>query len=148
MWMLSVLLQCVYLLLFQIIWSQQQFELKRFKRDFTPTINNTKVANKKPALRFPDPLFIDQWYLVSILWITFNKCLCLVVVRNKKLFLDNSWTTLCLLSIQSVILFNIEVLMTLLIINGIMNDRNMIINKSKELHSFSAEYVLVVSIII
>jgi len=53
------------LLCFQIIWSQQQYELKRFKRDFVPTRNVTKHISSKPVLRFPDPLFVDQWYLVS-----------------------------------------------------------------------------------
>lgn len=52
--------------MFQIIWSQQQYELKRFKRDFSPTHNVSKSFTKKPVLRFPDPLFVDQWYLVSI----------------------------------------------------------------------------------
>lgn len=55
----------MYLLCFQILWSQQQYELKRFKRDFVPTGNVTKHISKKPILRFPDPLFADQWYLVS-----------------------------------------------------------------------------------
>ncbi|XP_027840816.2 uncharacterized protein LOC114122374 isoform X2 [Aphis gossypii] len=47
----------------QIVWSQQQYELKRFKRDFAPTRNVTKHISSKPVLRFPDPLFVDQWYL-------------------------------------------------------------------------------------
>lgn len=51
--------------LFQIIWSQQQYELRRFKRDYVPDRNVSKHNNKKPVLRFPDPLFADQWYLVS-----------------------------------------------------------------------------------
>jgi len=55
----------MYLICFQIIWSQQQYELKRFKRDFVPTQNVTKHITTKPLLRFPDPLFVDQWYLVS-----------------------------------------------------------------------------------
>ncbi|VVC36833.1 Hypothetical protein CINCED_3A020314 [Cinara cedri] len=47
----------------QIIWSQQQYELKRFKRDFPPAKNVSIKVVTKPALRFPDPLFADQWYL-------------------------------------------------------------------------------------
>ncbi|XP_050425333.1 neuroendocrine convertase 1-like isoform X2 [Adelges cooleyi] len=48
----------------QIIWFEQQYELKRFKRDFAPN-PKTSIVNttRKSSLRFPDPLFADQWYL-------------------------------------------------------------------------------------
>lgn len=71
------------MILFQVHWVQQQHEKKRRKRDYVtnPSLSQfgqlfTGVApgaqthgqphyRAVPGVAFPDPLFKEQWYLVS-----------------------------------------------------------------------------------
>lgn len=74
-----------YYIFFQVQWVQQQHEKKRLKRDYqdqyrgypwhaapgpavvTAPLHRTRYRALAAQNIFPDPLFKEQWYLVSIL---------------------------------------------------------------------------------